>query len=109
MLLLIDNIINEVKLAKRHLDVLRLIMKHEPIGILRLSQITGIPDQQIRYSMRVLQDCGFLGPSTKGAVVTNNARKFMKNLKNEKKKIVKTIENLKLFFIFYQFNHPAVF
>lgn len=91
MVLILENVVNEMKLAKRHFDVLRFIMKHEPIGILRISQITGISSQQVRYSMRVLQQCGFLGPSTKGAVTNEKARKFMQNLVKEKKDIVKEI------------------
>lgn len=94
MVLLTENIKRELALMRRHIGILRIIMKYEPIGILRLSKLTGISDQQVRYSMRILQQCGFLGPSTKGAITNEKAKLFIKNLNKEKTKIVKMIKDV---------------
>ena len=44
----------ELDLLCRHLDVLKNVQEHGPIGIIKLSQMTGQPQHMIRYSLRTL-------------------------------------------------------
>lgn len=77
----------ELELLKRHLRILRLLEERGPLGIIKLSHITKIPANQVRYSLRVLQESSFLQPTTKGATINQRARKFIENLRIEKKKL----------------------
>ena len=48
----------EINLLGRHLEVLKTVRDHGPIGIIRLSQITGQPQHTSRYSLRTLEKGG---------------------------------------------------
>jgi hypothetical protein len=48
----------EIDLLGRHIDVLKTVRDHGPIGIIRLSQVTGQPQHIIRYSLRTLEHDG---------------------------------------------------
>lgn len=61
----------EINLLSRHIDVLKTVKDHGPIGIIRLSQMTGQPQHMIRYSLRTLEKDGIITPSPQGAVVTD--------------------------------------
>jgi predicted transcriptional regulator len=61
----------ELNLLSRHLDVLKTVKENGPIGIIKLSQITGQPQHMIRYSLRTLEKDGIIEPSPQGAVVTD--------------------------------------
>lgn len=61
----------ELELLSRHVDVLKTVRDHGPIGIIRLSQMTGQPQHMIRYSLRTLEKDGIIVPSPQGAVVTD--------------------------------------
>ncbi len=45
---------HELELLKRHVIVLKKVMESGPIGIMKLSLETGIPDHLVRYSLHVL-------------------------------------------------------
>ena len=65
---------HELELLKRHVIVLKKVMESGPIGIMKLSLETGIPDHLVRYSLRVLEQQGLITPSTQGAVATSSAK-----------------------------------
>jgi predicted transcriptional regulator len=82
------NIYKELELLTRHVRVLKTIVNHEPIGIVKISKLIGLPKHQVRYSMRVLQQCGFLEPTTRGAKSNKKGKQFLKNFKKEKRSII---------------------
>ncbi|MDI6720879.1 MAG: hypothetical protein QMD85_00710 [Candidatus Aenigmarchaeota archaeon] len=84
----------ELELLERHIRILRILNEKGPLGIMKLSKIIRIPAHQVRYSLRILQQSGFLEPSTRGAVVNNKAKKFIVELEKEKKKIHDSIKRL---------------
>ncbi len=53
----------ELDLLIRHIDVLKTVRDNGPIGIIRLSQITGQPQHMIRYSLRTLEHDGIINTS----------------------------------------------
>ena len=65
---------HELELLKRHVIVLNKVIESGPIGIMKLSLETGIPDHLVRYSLRVLEQQGLIAPSTQGAVATRLAK-----------------------------------
>jgi predicted transcriptional regulator len=70
----------EITLLCRHIDILRNVMDHGPIGIIRLSQLTGQPQHMIRYSLRTLENDGVIIPSAQGAVATDKVADLLDQL-----------------------------
>ncbi|MCA1812781.1 MAG: hypothetical protein LC624_02385 [Halobacteriales archaeon] len=71
----------ELELLQRHVMMLKAVMDHQPIGIIRLSEITGYPQHKVRYSLRVLEQEGLIEPSPQGAVATTKVHEFLPNLR----------------------------
>ncbi|WP_369907610.1 transcriptional regulator [Thermoplasma sp. Kam2015] len=55
---------------RRHISVIDVLLKEQPIGIIKLSQETGIPEHKIRYSLRILEQENIISPSREGAILT---------------------------------------
>ncbi len=86
---------HELELLKRHLVILKKVIDSGPIGILKLSLETGIPDHLVRYSLRVLEQQGLITPSTQGAIATKSAKDAYSEFKTELEKIKEIIEDIK--------------
>jgi predicted transcriptional regulator len=85
----------ELNLLGRHLDVLQTVKEHGPIGIIRLSQMTGQPQHMIRYSLRTLEKDGIITPSPQGAVVTDRVHETLGTLESTLDEFTTTVQNLK--------------
>ncbi len=85
----------ELELLKRHVIVLNKVMESGPIGIMKLSLETGIPDHRVRYSLRVLEQQGLITPSTQGAVATKLAQEAYSDFRSELEKIMEITEEIK--------------
>lgn len=72
----------ELEVLQRHVLMLKAVMDHQPIGIIRLSEITGYPQHKVRYSLRVLEQEGLIEPSPQGAMVTNKVHEFLPSLRS---------------------------
>jgi len=86
---------HELELLKRHIIVLKKVMESGPIGIMKLSLETGIPDHLVRYSLRVLEQQGLISPSTQGAVATRSANEAYVEFKDELERIEVMIDEIK--------------
>jgi predicted transcriptional regulator len=85
----------ELGLLSRHLDVLKNVQDHGPIGIIRLSQMTGKPQHMIRYSLRTLEKDGLIIPSRDGAVVTERIHEVLGTLESTLDEFTTTVKDLK--------------
>jgi len=85
----------ELNLLSRHINVLKTVKDHGPIGIIRLSQITGQPQHMIRYSLRTLEKGGIIKPSSQGAVITGNIHETLGTLESTLDEIITTMDELK--------------
>ena len=79
----------ELDILKRHVHVLKTLQKNQPMGIIKLSELTGYPQHMVRYSLRILEQDGLIEPSPQGAVTTEDVSKTMDLLK-------KTLENISI-------------
>ena len=70
----------ELELLQRHVEMLRIIVKNEPIGIIKLSNLSHFPQHKVRYSLRILEQEGLIQPSPDGAVTTEKWKKFIPKL-----------------------------
>ena len=74
---MIERIDNEVEMLERHLRVLRLVIRNEPIGIVQLAEELSIPDHKVRYSLRVLEEEGLIEPTDRGATTTEDLQAYV--------------------------------
>jgi predicted transcriptional regulator len=73
----------EVELLGRHMDVLRTVCEHQPIGIMKLAELMDLPYHRIRYSLRVLEKMGYIRASPAGAVITPRAEVLYSTLESD--------------------------
>jgi len=91
---MLSNLRNEVDLIERHIKILRLVLKNKPIGIIKLAELSSMPQHKVRYSLRVLEHHGIIRPSPQGAEPTKKAEEFLKSFPKESKAIVKDIDKV---------------
>lgn len=89
---MLSNLTREIDLLRRHVLILKLVMENEPIGILKLSDLSGLPQHRVRYSLRILEQRGIIRPSPQGAIPTPKARKFLKSLPDELEELVQKLK-----------------
>jgi len=73
----------EIERVARHTAILRFVIAQGPIGIIRLSEVSGFLQHRVRYSLRVLEQSNLIRPSPRGAVATPEGQEFMKTLGEE--------------------------
>ena len=93
---LTERLRRDLDLLHRHITVLKAVEEHQPIGIIRLSKLLGVPQHKVRYALRVLAQERLVKPSREGAVTTKKAKQFHEELRdvlNEMKETVETLRN----------------
>lgn len=91
---MLTNIRREIELLERHTTILGLVIKNGPVGIIKLSAMSGLPQHKVRYSLRVLEHQGLIKPSQQGAVATKKARGYKEKLYSEGSSIKEDFEKL---------------
>ena len=79
---LLKGTMSELELISRHLLMLKAIKSNQPVGIIRLSEITGIPRHKVRYSLRLLEKDGLISATQEGAVVSDEYDDFILRLQS---------------------------
>ncbi|OGS40705.1 MAG: hypothetical protein A3K77_05110 [Euryarchaeota archaeon RBG_13_31_8] len=85
----------EMDILKRHIHILKTVQEHQPMGIIKLSELTNYPQHMVRYSLRILEQDGLIEPSSLGAVTTDKVSKTMITLKKILSDISKSAEEIK--------------
>ena len=85
----------ELELLSRHINVLTTVKEHGPIGIIRLSQMTGEPQHTIRYSLRTLEKDGIIEPSPHGAIVTDKIHEALGTIETTLDNFTTKVQDLK--------------
>jgi len=93
--MLISKIELELEMLERHLMILKCVIREEPIGIMKLAETTGLPKHKVRYSLRVLEHEGLIGPSMHGAVTTEKTKQFVQTLGGRIDSLEKKVEEIK--------------
>jgi len=83
-------------MLERHLEVLRMVIENEPIGIVKMSNETGYPHHKVRYSLRVLEEEDLIEPSSQGAITTDHTHEFVDELDEKVDEIVGKLESMKI-------------
>jgi predicted transcriptional regulator len=93
---MIDRLEKEVDMLERHLQVLKMVIDNEPIGIVKMSNETGYPHHKVRYSLRVLEEENLIEPSSQGAITTDRTMEFVDDLDGKVNDIVTKLESMKI-------------
>lgn len=93
---MIDRLEKEVDMLERHLQVLKMVIGNEPIGIVKMSNETGYPHHKVRYSLRVLEEEDLIEPSSQGAITTEETVEFVSDLDGKVDEIMEKLDNMKI-------------
>lgn len=85
----------ELDILKRHVHILQTLQKKQPLGIIKLSEVTNYPQHMVRYSLRILEQDGLIEPSQLGAVTTNRVEETIGVLKETLSNISKKVEDIR--------------
>lgn len=91
----VGSITEELELLERHVSILKTVHDNQPIGLIRLSEMTGIPKHKVRYSLKLLEKEGTIRATSEGAVVTDSMDPFMDSLKDHLDDITSEVERIK--------------
>jgi predicted transcriptional regulator len=93
---MIDRLEKEVDMLERHLQVLKMVIESEPIGIVKMSNETGYPHHKVRYSLRVLEEENLIEPSSQGAITTERTEEFVEELDDKVDAIIDKLNEMKI-------------
>ena len=85
----------ELDILKRHVHILQTLQEKQPMGIIKLAEVTNYPQHMVRYSLRILEQDGLIEPSLQGAVTTDSVEKTIGILKETLTKISKTADDIR--------------
>ena len=85
---------SEMDILNRHIHVLKTLKENQPMGIIKLSELTKYPQHMVRYSLRILEQDGLIEPSPQGAVTTDEVSKTMNLLKKTLNDMIKSAEDI---------------
>lgn len=86
---------SEIELVSRHLEVIRAVVEHQPIGIMKLSEVLDLPYHRVRYSLRILEQEGYIRASPAGAVATVIADDLLSGLEGEVDELIDLLVAIK--------------
>ena len=78
---------NDIETASRHLQIIKALLKEQPMGIIKISHETGLPEHKIRYSLRVLEKEHLIEPSREGAILTKDFLENRDKIADEAKEV----------------------
>ena len=92
---MIEKMKDEIDLIRRHLEVARAVADHEPIGIMKLSELLDQPSHRIRYSLHVLEQLGYIKASPEGAVATARTVELFSHLNEDLDELITMLGSMK--------------
>jgi predicted transcriptional regulator len=87
---------DEIELLSRHVLVIRAVLEHQPIGIMKLSELLDLPFHRIRYSLRVLEQLGYIRATSAGAMATPQTEDLLRHLDDNLDDLICLLESMKL-------------
>ena len=76
----VDSLRENLELLERHISTIRTVKENQPIGLIRLSEMTGIPKHKVRYSLKIMEQQGIIIATPEGAVVSDKYDEFMSHM-----------------------------
>ncbi|MEA2055711.1 MAG: hypothetical protein U9O49_02635 [Candidatus Thermoplasmatota archaeon] len=85
---------SEIEILKRHVTILKTLQKNQPMGIIKLAELSKYPQHMVRYSLRILEQDGLIEPSPQGAITTDEVEKTTILIKKVLVEVGKTADDL---------------
>ena len=86
---------DEIELLSRHIEVAKAVVDHEPIGIMKLSELLNLPSHRIRYTLHVLEQLGYIRASPEGAVATPRTVELFQHLNRALDDLIQLLSAMK--------------
>ena len=90
----VGSITEDFDLLERHIRILKTTRENQPIGLIRLSEMTGIPKHKVRYSLKLLEQLGIIKATQEGATVTDGYDDFMRDTDEYLRGLRTRVQNL---------------
>ncbi|TQS78677.1 MAG: hypothetical protein A3205_09090 [Methanomassiliicoccales archaeon Mx-03] len=91
----VGSLSDDVELLERHISILKTVRENQPVGLIRLSEMTGIPKHRVRYSLKLLEQQGIIHATPDGATVTDRYDGFMNEISRYIDDLAGKIEELR--------------
>jgi predicted transcriptional regulator len=92
---MLEKMKDEIELLSRHIEIARAVVDHQPIGIMKLSELLGLPSHRIRYSLHLLEQLGYIRASPEGAVATSRTVDLFTHLDRDLDELIRLLEAMK--------------
>lgn len=92
---MLEKMKDEIEHLSRHLEIAQVVADHQPIGIMKLSELLDLPPHRIRYSLHLLEQLGYIRASSEGAVVTPQAVELFAHLNENLDTLIRMLEEIK--------------
>jgi len=92
---LFNGAFEEIELIDRHIEMLKVTKEMQPIGIIRLSEILGVPKHKVRYSLRLLEKEGLIIATSEGAMVSDGYEDFIRSAYAQLEELIQRISRIK--------------
>lgn len=93
--MIVRSLETDVELLARHVSILKVVMKNQPIGIIKLAELTKLPEHKVRYSLRILEREGLVSASANGATTTQRVAGFLDDMDEMLAKFKVTVDSLR--------------
>ena len=88
----------QIDQLSRMLGMILTIKENQPVGIIRLSEITGMPTHKVRYILHLLQEDGVIEPSSNGCVLTGGYGSYISDCLRQLRIAEESIEKIEEMF-----------
>jgi predicted transcriptional regulator len=85
---------SDMETLKRHISIIQTLLREQPVGIIRIAQVTKLPEHKIRYSLRLLEKQGLIIPSREGAILTPEFVEQRESLAADAKDIASELDSI---------------
>lgn len=92
---MVDRLQNQVEKEERDLTILRAVIEDGPIGIVKLSERTGLPEHKVRYSLRMLENDEFIQPTPDGAIPAEDIEERVERINSGLTELIDRLEKLR--------------
>lgn len=92
---MVERLENQVEKEQRDVRILRAVIEHGPIGIVRLSEETDLPEHKVRYSLRMLEEDELIEPTPDGAVPADDIEELVADINAGLDRLVERLEEIK--------------
>jgi predicted transcriptional regulator len=92
---MIQRLARQLGKEERDLRVLATIIEHQPIGITRIAEETGIDEHKTRYSLRMLEKDGLVEPTPNGAVTAEGFEADIADINDGIDDLIERMQSLK--------------